>query len=426
MNVESTVKMRVAAQDRWRGDMIQAMDCVGKTPLCLAITTVALAASSMAMQAPAAIADSTPTPASQPASTRLPARALTQAEIQFLAQQRQSLAADADHRKRHAPMRVDEVFTLSIVDGQINVEILIKDDAEELIVPLRGVEGVCTIQRQSFGVNGGNLFNLTVHVLDPARLQSELIQITSHPFGFNLNATVERPTDSMMAQLIVFDPDSPMAAENVGARLYLQESTETDQTLIDKLEVVADTPAQLFQENQDAVQFAFSEGFRQLRAVHLLAGLSDRQIEQLLAASAVVPAEVSDEIAAAVKRIPTDSAGGEMALTSTLDSAGPAGVAALMKLPRGDWSADLTMRIDTILARYMPDDPSSIELANREPGRLIDLLYAPNAKVRTTVFERLRALPSFPSDLSASFDAARDPYQQVDVIESLRSRLVGP
>lgn len=332
---------------------------------------------------------------------------------EFLAEQQQALDREVKQRPVLAARPLDQIIRLDFEDRQLRMALLPSDIKDSATIPLKGVNGVCQVQR---GGDNPNTWTATVFAFDRANARSVSLFLSPAAGRTKLDVVIQKPGKSMTTQIIVvktnlFDDD------DVGARMYFQSSDEEGGTSAPNAVLVAATPADLFSENHDQVVECAGEGFRLLRAMHVLAGMSGRQVSHLLVSEVAIAPATEKALLSAIKAMESDPDAGETQLKSVLDDAGAPAAAALLKMPREGWSAELTMRIDNLLAPYLPDDPGLSAELDADPSRLVDLLYWPDASVRAAVAKRLAALPAAKIEI----DPHVDPYTIADKIEALRA-----
>lgn len=332
---------------------------------------------------------------------------------EFLAEQQQTLDREVKQGPLLPSRPIEQIFGIDIEDRQLRLRLLPSDINDSATIPLKGVNGVCQIQRAGGDVN---MWTATVFAFDRAKARSVSLFLSPAAGRTKLDVVIERPGTSMTSQIII-SRNNPFDEDDVGARMYFQTTNEEGMTSAPNAVLIAATPADLFSENHEQMVECVGEGFRLLRAMHALSGMSERQVGHLLISEVAMPPEIERDLNAAMQAVQADPDAGEKQLQSVLDRAGAPAAAALLKMPRETWSADLTMRIDNLLAPYLPDDPGLESELDADPSRLVDLLYWPDAPVRAAVAKRLAALPAAKVDI----DPNVDPYTIADKIEALRA-----
>ncbi len=333
----------------------------------------------------------------------------------FLQDQQNALQAELAEAPILPARTLGEVFKVEIVDGQMQFQLLAKDVLESAVIPLKEVQGICKVQRLNIP-QSDHSFNISVHVIDKEKARAVGVEILSIATHTDFTIVVQSPGAAVTTEINA-SRANPVTGDETAARLYVQ--AENDDGTLDKprAAIEAETPAQLIDENHDQLLESGSEGFRVVRAMHLLAGISERQVRQLLIADGAVDPRIDQQLKHAVALIDIDPEAGERELRDVLEHSGPSAAAALARGSRGGWTPDQIMRVDTILSPYLPDDPRAAETIKDSPARLIDLLYWPDARIREVVYRRLQAK----APAIGAFDPNKDPYTQFTTIEAMRS-----
>lgn len=335
---------------------------------------------------------------------------------EFAAEQRTMLDAELKQTPILSARPIDEIVRLEISDKQVRFHLLATDAEDGATIPLQGVNGVCQIQRFGMSSVDGPL-SVTVHVFDEKRLRAVNVTLSSIASRTGLDILLESPGVSVMTQLVSME-QSPLNGEEIAARLYVQAQREDGIDAERGVALEAETPAELIDQNHAQLIECAAEGLKAVRGMHLLSAMSERQVRHLLVSDARIPAALERQLRDAIAAIAADAESGEATLRAVLERDGPTAAAALSRMSREGWSADLTMRVDTVMAPHLPDDPRVAEAVKTEPARLIDLLYWPDASTREAVVQKLDAITDGPID----FDPQADPYEQADKIEALRAK----
>lgn len=341
-----------------------------------------------------------------------------QKEAAFIAESEAQLAEFNQAAQNAQAQRVEDLVRLTIRDGVFKLDLQPAAPSEGSGVPLKGVEGYLIVDRVDpiYGPNA-RLF-----VLDRAAKRTTHVQLLSGPFQFGFSVDVNTPTMATSAQFQTRSPD--MADENgeSAASLLVQmfpDDTDLSVDGSDRLSVFAPDAASLIEQNHDLVLASCGPGLEAIHAMHLLAGKSDRQVRQIVASTLQVAPELQARVEQIVKEMAAAPESGESKLNAVLDQHGLSASMALARVSRDGWSADMTMRIDSALAKFLPDDPGQTEKQLTNPTLFIDLLYWPDESVRRAVLTHLQTLRKLPVEI----DPAADPYEQARKIESLRAVL---
>lgn len=313
---------------------------------------------------------------------------------------------------------LSEILRLRLADGQIVPELLASDKKEEAIFPLKDMKGICQVQRFGRVLPVPNAMRLSVHVVDPKTARS--IEINLSTIGrFQFDVIVSSAEQVTITTQMNAPIKGTFMGDDMEPRFYVQVIDEKGSQSTPSIQRSAETVAKLFDENHAQLLESMGEGLRLLRAMHLLSGLSEEEARQMLAANKPASSQVQKDIAAAVEQMKVEPEVGEKQLAALLKAGGPAAASALAKTSREGWSADVTMRIDNLLAPFLLEESNTSGHVNSKPHRLIDLLYWPDGEIRKAALERIQSL----TDRRIELDPTADPYASFEKIERFRAEL---
>ena len=376
------------------------------------------------------------TPATAPTSAPAESAAAADRRGKFLIEQRARLAEMLAQSPRQSPRRAGEVFHLSIVDGHLAAEAG-ADLPDEAIVPLDQGRGVVVFRRNRLNAAADapaalNVEYLRLHGDDataPAATSIQLLSVPGDRVLFTLNE--QTPDATTDAQIIDISRDNSDAeGDPPSSKLLFTRRTEIDEgepgandERDGKVEHVAPTFAALLAAHHDDVVSAMLEAFTSLRSMHVLSGLSEAQLRQVLATDAPADAKNARAVLAILAMLDGDDAAADAAARKLL--AGDGGMSTAIALAAADrrgWSPDRAMKVDALLADVLPLSQRQARRALTSPTRLVDALYWPDATLRRAIKSRLATIVGAPR--VADIDADADPYGQTGKIEALRASLL--
>lgn len=338
------------------------------------------------------------------------------AEQEFLAEQIATLEEESKSGNPVPARPLSQIVRLDLVDGLLQFKLVANDVGDDATIPLKGVRGVCRVQRLGDNLPFPDAMRLSVHALDIEHAKAIQIEIAN--IGrLQMDVTVSTPKVSITTQLM-----TPMAGgivlEDAEPRFHVQVINETSSESAPSIQRTAASVSRLIDENHDQLLESIGEAMRLMHAAHLLSGMNDLEVKRMLAANTAPDAEVQRAVAEVIHLMQSDPEAAEGQLRKLLDSHGLAAATALARLPRDNWSADVTMRVDNALAPMLAQNSDAPDKVNGQPHRLVDLLYWPDPAIRAAALDRIKSLTSTLIPL----DTVRDPYTQADQIEELRAR----
>jgi hypothetical protein len=338
-------------------------------------------------------------------------------EQEFIAEQLATMDLELRNGNPLPARPLSEIVRLKLVDGEFKFEILATDVGEVATIPLKDVKGVCQIQRFGNLMPSPNMVRISIHVVDVQRARSTDIGLNN--IGkLQFDVVMSSPDLSITTQMSA-PTRGPFGASDDEPMFHVQVVDEDGSRTTPSIRRTAESFAKLIDENHAQLLESTGEALRLLRSIHLLSSLSEAEARQMLATNKPAGADVEQRISAAIEKVKADPDAGEAQLEAVLKASGPAAASVLARAPREGWSADVTMRIDNVLAPFLLQNSDAAAKVNAQPERLVDLFYWPDQEIRAGAFERLKALTSAKID----FDPAGDPYSQFDRIEALRAEL---
>lgn len=375
-------------------------------------------------------------PSSSPTSAPAESAAAGERRAKFLIDQRAALVEQLDKHEKIAARRADQVLTLGIVDGHLSIA-LAADLSDEASVPLAEGRGAIAFHVLRAGPPGAEPVTfieaqyLRLHGDDATAPAATFIQLMTSPLNAQITLAEQTPEASTDAQLI----DTPRDASDEGgdppmSKLIFTRTTELDenepganQEREGRVQHVAPTFAALIETRHDDVVSAMFEAFTSFRAMHVLSGLSETQLRQVLATDAPADARNGDAVKAMLATLDADDESASATASKRL--AGPDGMAIAIALAAADrhgWSPDRAMKVDALLADVLPLSQKQARRVLATPTRLVDALYWPDAAVRKSIQKRLASVAPRVSDI----DPDADPYAQAGKIEAIRATLLRP
>lgn len=312
---------------------------------------------------------------------------------------------------------LDQIIKLEFEDGELRCRLLAQDAGEQATIPLEGVRGICQILRLGDHLPMPDAVRVSIHTLDAEDAKAINVEIVN--IGrLQLDVVLNTPSVAMTTQMMLPDAGGVVLDENEPG-FHVQIVSDMEQTSTPSIHRTAATVGRLIDENHSQLTESIGEALDLLKARHLLSGMSEREVQNMFASNAPTDHEVMVQVEQAVNALMAESEVGEERLRELLKTRGMLAVTALSRLPREKWSADLTMRVDNALAPYLVQTSQAAGNVNSNPVRLVDLLYWPDAGIRSSALARIKELASPETD----FNPAGDPYKQAARIEALRDRL---
>lgn len=377
------------------------------------------------------------TPETAPSTAIAPAPESASAgprRAQFVLEQRIALDDMLKQQPKLAARSPENVVRVSVKDGHLTLEPG-PNLPDECVVPLTEGRGAITFRRSHAG-DGETAFTavelryLRLHGDDATAPAATSIMLSTSPMNVQVALYEMTPEAMTDGQLIDTARD---ATEDGGdppnSKLTFKRTSELDENDagghaeqeggVDHVEA---TFATLIERHHDDVVIAMAEGFTSLRAMHVLTGLTEPQVRQVLGTDAPVSSQAQQSVATILDELRQRGPDAAEPIGKQLAKDNLAAAIALAGADRAGWSADLTLLVDSVLADALPLPQRQARRALATPTRLVDALYWPDVSVRRLAKSRLESLDA--EKRLSTFDADGDPYPQAATIESFRATLL--
>jgi hypothetical protein len=352
-----------------------------------------------------------------PASTR-PAEGLET----FVKEQREALQqvlADAPP----APARpIDSLVRFDVVRGRLAVELLDANIPEAQSFPIAGkAETAFFLSVNRLSVQPPiTMFRAHLMRYDAATQRSIDVDVMPAPSVVNLTVTIQTPAITTTIQLIDqsergFGGDIEPAV----TKLYVQRRQENGDLLADGsdgADFVLPSFRELIDQHHEEAVALLGEGFSAMRAMHVLSGVGTAEVSAIFEADRPIDAAARRELDAIVEDVRHGGSEAVAIARPRLRKLGPAAAAALANMSRVGWTADLAVNMDALTAGLLPAANARAASLLLSPGRIVDLLYSPDAGIRRDALAHLERL----LDQKIAIDLAADPYTIAAEIEALR------
>ena len=318
---------------------------------------------------------------------------------------------------------VDSLVRLDIVDGRLAVELLDENAPEAQSFPIAGKAEAAFFLSVNRLSTEPPITMFRAHLLryDAAAERSIDIDVMPAPLMLNLTVTIQTPALTTTIQLIDqsergFGDDIQPAV----TKLYVQSRQPNGEVLADGSDgadfVLPSFRAFIDQHHDEAVAL-FGEGFTAMRAMHVLAGVGTAEVAAIFEAERTIDEATRRELDAIMDDVRNRGSEAVAAARPRLRKLGPAAAASLANMSRAGWTADLAVNMDALTAGLLPAANAGAVSLLLSPGRLVDLLYSPDAGIRRDALAHLERL----SAQKIAINTAVDPYTLAEEIEALRA-----
>lgn len=308
-----------------------------------------------------------------------------------LQETRRSIQAELSRLPSLGTLPMSEVLQLKVENGDLAIQSQLKPSKAPSQVQIKGMSGPASVMVRTVGAAGWASMQF-IHK-DTQRPGMGLVVTTVMSTVGNIQVSQDSEREDQLTQVQLIQDlrlrqSAPELSENT-VRLYIHRTNQETGAKLVELQLSASSFDELVRQHPKEVGEFLRPVFRDLQQEATVFAMEDDVAWQVLSPRAKLDPAVEQQVQGLVKQLGAEKAADREAAAEGLRKLGRPGILALMKVERGNLSAEQNAQIDVLLEPYRRLSKSEAEAMLNNVDFLLNTLASEDPALRRLGLGRL-------------------------------------